>query len=120
MRANLSDFSVACGARWVLLASAPSAFKAFTCAFSAAISAACEAMSFSSRVLARRLRFANLSSISATLLSLDALMAAHLSDARLRSRARMSSRVGFLSSVKHGASFVSASRQCAQARSMRL
>jgi hypothetical protein len=117
---NLSGFPVACGARWVFLASAPSAFKAFACAFSAAISAACEAMSFSSRVLACRLCFASFSSISATFLSLDALMAAHLSDARLRSRARMSSRVGFLPSAMHGASFVSASRQCAQARPVRL
>ena len=102
------------------LASAPSAFKAFACAFSAAISAACEAMGSSSRVLACRLRLAGLPSIPAAFLSLDALMAAHPSDARLRSRARMPPRAGLLPSARHGAPFASAPRRCAQARPVRL
>ena len=117
---NLSDFSVARGARWVLLASAPRAFKAFTCAFRDSISARCEAMIFSSRLLARSFCLASLSSISAFSRALMALCLSTASRLSRRMLSALSRCLAWGASVFVRAPFISASFQWQAARSMRL
>lgn len=117
---NLSGFSAARGARWALLASVPRAFKAFACAFRDSISARCEAMAFSSRLLARSFCLASPSSISA---SSRAPMALCLSTASRFSRRMLSTLSRCLTwgaSVFVRAPSILASFQRQAARSMRL
>ena len=117
---NLSGFSAARGARWALLASVPRAFKAFACAFRDSLSARCEAMAFSSRLLARSFCLASPSSISA---SSRAPMALCLSTASRFSRRMLSTLSRCLAcgaSVFVRAPSISASFQRQAARSMRL